>query len=71
MDPVRLRKIAAWLDTSDRLLSDAVDELREEGRLDEEGYYTIKQFLGGTEMQDDLRKWADELEAGGEDTPES
>ena len=63
MNPQRLRKIAAWLDTSDKIVQDYINLLRAEDALSVDEYTVLTGFLKGTEMQDDLRQWADELDA--------
>ncbi len=63
MTPGRLREIADWLDTLDRacqvLLS--LMPLGQRDSVWDKAMNTVK----GKEIQDDLRRWADEMESSG------
>jgi hypothetical protein len=67
MTPDKLRQIASWLDTSDAWIEKMlgmVDFLDKKGNsvLSESDRQMMRDFVRGTEMQDDLREFADELE---------
>jgi hypothetical protein len=57
MTPEALRTIAAWLDLTDQMLTDVV-----EGRGISVPIEWLLTSLNGSEMQDDIRRWADEME---------
>jgi hypothetical protein len=55
MTGAKLRLIAAWLDTYDNM---AQEYLRASGVSEA----IVESTVRGTEVQDDLRRWADELD---------
>lgn len=66
MTAEKLRYIAKSLDLTQRILLDLAPKLRIEGKVpDGATMETFTEWLAGTDQQDDLRRWADELETGG------
>lgn len=64
MDPWLLRDIAWWLDIYEAALDkDLPRMLRENGVAPESDLWELCETCPGSEMQDDLRWWADEIEA--------
>lgn len=62
-----LREVAETLDALSQfalaVLNSKVELITEDGSvLDEKSLATFRDWVSGTEMQDDLRAWADELE---------
>ena len=66
MTPENLRLIANWLDTYDKLAIQHFDLLStnpEALNTTQEQIDKARESTGGTEVQEDLRAWADKLEA--------
>lgn len=57
LSPRALREIASWLDLSDQYIRATIDFLG-----DSEDAQYIRRRLTGSEMQTDIRRWADEME---------
>lgn len=65
----KLRYVADSLDVMQRLLLNLAPQLRINGEVpDGAGMATFTDWLAGTEQQDDLRVWADALDATAETT---
>ena len=69
MSAEKLRKIADWVDTHDEAVESYItllDQLAARGisvGSTPEDRVIARKVLSGTEVQDDLRAWADEIEA--------
>lgn len=57
-----LRRVADWLDFTDPLLQEWTLDRQQYAEWPRERVQPILDCLGGTEMQDDLRSLADELD---------
>jgi hypothetical protein len=62
MTPAKLRLIADWFDTYDRLALAHFDLLQNLGVWEEAELEPVRQVTRGTEIQNDLRAWANALE---------
>lgn len=62
MTPTALRNIADWLDTYDDLAAAYFDLLVDTGTPADD-LVRVRAATSGKEVQDDLRRWADELES--------
>lgn len=65
MTPEKLRTLADWLDIYDRMGQVFVDAVERGGDVIPDEVAEARGIVGGTEVQDDLRRWADEIEAQG------
>lgn len=63
MTPEALRTIADWLDTYDRMGEAFADACERSGIGTPKTVIAVRAAVTGTEVQDDLRRWADELDA--------
>ena len=62
MTAEKLREIANWLDLYDRIAARYLDILGDEGVVDPESLERARDVVASDEIQQDLRRWADELE---------
>jgi hypothetical protein len=63
LSPAALRDIADWLDTYDRLAAAHFDLLERLEEADAETLAPARVVAAGEEVQADLRRWADDMEA--------
>ena len=63
LTPGALRTVASWLDLYDEMAGRYCDLLEAAGLEDPERLQRVRAATSSTEMQDDLRRWADEMEA--------
>lgn len=74
MTPEKLRSIAAWIDTYERLIEthvNMVEALHKRGLIKHSGDHDeVRRIIAGTEVQDDLLRWADAIEASLSDSSE-
>lgn len=60
MTAEKLREIANWLDTYDKIIERVIFTMGGDDVLDGEALIAVR----GKEVQEDLRRWADEIDWG-------